>query len=196
MGLAVGALVVLSAWRAGAVRTPVRRSAAVVTTLVGRAPGPVGTAGMGLALVPGGDPAPVPLRSSATGAVLGVAGVVAVAVFGAGVARLVDTPARWGWAADVSVVDATPEIAASIVADPAVAAVSMLDAATVRIDGELVNGYASRRHRRRADVDGRRRPSPAGDDEIVLGTRLADRLGRDVGDTVTIGADAEPAPTR
>ena len=195
VGLVVGALVVLSAWRAGAVRPPVRRSAAVVTTLVGRAPGPVGTAGMGLALVPGGDPAPVPLRSSATGAVLGVAGVVTVAVFGAGVARLVDTPARWGWAADVSVVDATPEIAASIVADPAVEAVSMLDAATVRVDGELVNGYASRPVTGElltwTVVDGR---LPAGDDEIVLGTRLADRLGRDVGDVVTIGAGPSASP--
>ena len=195
VGLAVGALVVLSAWRTGAVRPPVRRSAAVVTTLVGRAPGPVGTAGMGLALVPGGDPAPVPLRSSATGAVLGVAGVVTVAVFGAGVARLVDTPARWGWAADVSVVDATPEIASSIVADPAVEAVSMLDAATVRVDGELVNGYASRPVTGElltwTVVDGR---LPAGDDEIVLGTRLADRLGRDVGDLVTIGAGPSASP--
>ena len=143
VGLAVTVLVALSAWRAGRARPAVRRPAAAVTALVGRAPGPVGTAGMGLALVPGGDPAPVPLRSSATGAVLGIAGVVAVAVFGAGMARLVDTPERWGWSADVSVVDATPEIAESLLADPAVAAVSMLDAATVRIDGTLVNGYAS-----------------------------------------------------
>ena len=145
---------------------------------------------MGLALVPGGDPAPVPVRSSATGAVLGIAGVVAVAVFGAGMARLVDTPERWGWSADVSVVDATPEIAESLRADPAVAAVSMLDSATVRVDGTLVNGYASSPVA--GDVltwtvvDGR---LPTGDDEIVLGTRLADRLGRRVGDTVTIGDD-------
>ena len=189
VALAVTGLVALSAWRAGPAHRPVRRSAGLVTTFVGRAPGPVGTAGMGLALVPGGDPAPVPLRSSATGAVLGVAGVVAVAVFGAGVTRLVETPSRWGWAADVSVVDATPEIAESIVADPAVAAVSLLDAATVRVDGELINGYAARAVA--GDlltwtvVDGR---LPTDDDEIVLGTRLADRLGRGVGDEVVVGA--------
>ncbi|MET0324081.1 MAG: ABC transporter permease [Ilumatobacteraceae bacterium] len=188
VGLAVAVLASSSAWRAGRARTPERATAAVVTGLVGRAPGPVGTAGMGLALVPGGDPAPVPLRSSAAGAVLGIAGVVAVAVFGAGLARLVDTPERWGWSADVSVVDATPEIADSLLADPAVAAVSMLDAATVRIDGTLVNGYASAPVA--GDVltwtvvDGR---LPTADDEVVLGTRLADRLGRGIGDTVTIG---------
>ena len=64
----------------------------------------------------------------------------------------------------------------------------MLDAATVRVEGTLVNGYASTPVA--GDVltwtvvDGR---LPIGDDEIVLGTRLADRLGRGVGDTVTIG---------
>ncbi|MET0327077.1 MAG: ABC transporter permease, partial [Ilumatobacteraceae bacterium] len=109
VGLAVTGLVTLSAWRAGRPYRPERRTSAAVTAVVGRAPGPVGTAGMGLALVPGGDPAPVPLRSTATGAVLGIAGVVAVVVFGASMVRLVDTPARWGWSADVSVVDATPE---------------------------------------------------------------------------------------
>jgi len=126
----------------------------------------------------------VPVRSSLAGAVLGVAGVVAALTFGASVHRLVTSPARYGWAADLAVADVTDAIAGELVADRRIADVAVVDQAPVRFAGGVVSGQTV--ERRKGDVgwtvvEGRT-PRRAG--EVLLGTKVASRLDAEVGTTI------------
>ena len=108
----------------------------------------------------------VPVRATALVAVVGIAGVVAVASFAASLDRLTKTPERYGWIADFAIVDAKADDAAALAADPRIAAVAVIDA-------------TQRQHRRpahRGALDaqgGRRRAGP------LLSGRLPVRAGRD-----------------
>ena len=142
--------------------------------------------GIGFALAHPRAARSTPTRSSLAGAVLAVTGVVAALVFGASLERLVDEPARWGWHGDIVVVDATPEIVDGILADDRVAALSVIESTTVPIGGRQVNAYALTDRRSSAGWTVVRGRAPDADDEVLVGTRVADRTGVDVGDRLAV----------
>ena len=126
-------------------------------------------------------------RAAAAGAVIGVGGLVAALTFATSLDRLVDTPARYGWDADVMVVDANPAIVEELLDDERVAGLTVVESALVRLDGVDVTAFAATAHR--GDVtftvlDGR---LPSGDDEVALGRLTADRIGARIGDVVDAG---------
>jgi hypothetical protein len=147
----------------------------------------------------------VPLRSALAGIALGTAGVVAVGVFGAGLAQLGRTPERYGWgwdlmisgerASDPETPDPSPPATSSywdrpaerIAADPDVAQVAHIWLAVpVQIAGSTVLAFAERG----PDdfgfviVEGRR---PADDREVALGAKTMRRAHVGIGDQVRVG---------
>ena len=130
-----------------------------------------------------------PVRPALLGACLGVVGLVAVAVGGSSLDRLVDTPARWGAPWDVAV-DAegldrerevldNPDIGAAVVGrfDEQVI-VEGHEALAVTVDpvkGELTQTV----------VHGR---EPRGDDEVAVGPETLDELGVPIGAAVDISS--------
>lgn len=174
-------LTALAAVVAG-LRVPgVRRVVSRAPRWGGRAPAVV--VGLGLALRRG------PRELLATiGAAAAVTGVVAAAVFGAGAARLVETPARYGQVADLTVVDARPDDLAALAADPRVAALEVSTGADVEIAGERLEASARERRVGALPVEtAQGRPAQAAG-EVALGPRFAARLGIAVGDIVTARA--------
>jgi putative ABC transport system permease protein len=136
---------------------------------------------VGLGLVRRGGPAGV---ATLVGAGLVVAGVVAAATFGAGVQRLVDTPARYGEAADLTLVDAREPDLTAIAADPRVTGLDVISTADVSIAGEQVE--ASAREQRVGAIPvavAAGRPAQRSG-EVALGPRFAARQGVAVGETV------------
>jgi len=130
----------------------------------------------------------VPVRTSLVGAVVGVAGVVAALTFSASLDRLVGTPERYGWDADLVLVDVRDESLAELLADARVSGLADVASAVVPVDGRDVQGYSFEQVR--GDVgwqlrDGREPEAPG---EVALGVVLARDLGVGVGDDVELGA--------
>lgn len=129
-----------------------------------------------------------------------VTGAVASATVSASLGRTVDTPARWGWQADVSVIDAKPEQIQALSLDPRVEAITLVRAATITLvagapatdggdatptgDAILVFGYRDELGRVPWTVITGR--VPTADDEVAVGTVAADRLGLMVGSTMQL----------
>ena len=128
----------------------------------------------------------VPVRATALVAVVGVAGVVAVASFAASLDRLTKAPERYGWIADFAIVDAKADDAAALAADPRIAAVAVIDATNVNVDGRRTVGASVRKAVGDVPVPllSGRLPVRAG--ETALGSREARRLGAGIGDRVTL----------
>ena len=144
------------------------------------------TIGGRLALDNGRGRRGIPLRSAVSGVVLGVAGVVAVTTFGAGLTRLGHEPSRYGWAWDVAVSGErasdpdTPQPqpkagstywdrqAARLVADRDVASVTHVWLGyQARVAGRTVKAFAERRYSGStgfAIIAGR---APAGSSEVA-----------------------------
>jgi putative ABC transport system permease protein len=194
VAVTVVAVALRAAHRAGrrSAAAPARPSA-VLERAAARTGRPWAVAGAVFALVPGSGARGVPVRASLVGAALGVAGVAAVLTASASLDRLVDTPERWGWRGEVAVIDATDAAIAELAADARVAGVSDVLTGSLVLGGAEVSTYAL------ADVPGRvggpgwtilDGRDIVGDDEIVLGSRLAERLGVGVADHVPVrGAD-------
>lgn len=190
-GLAVTAAVVavaaFTAWRSGRDRLPSAPSArSRWWALVPHARGwPL--AGVAFALSSGGARRQVPVRMSLAGCVVGIAGLVGAVTFDASLDRLVDTPSRQGWTGDLAIADIDGEVLAVLLADDRVAAVADVSSSTVRVGGDDVPAYAYREVRGSLSwvlLEGR---LPVTGDEVVLGTRLADRLGAGTGDALLVG---------
>jgi hypothetical protein len=183
VALALAWLGLATARRAG--RPQVARRARITRPPLTAVPLPAPAAvGLGLAVTHPDSGRSAPTRSSVVGAVLGVAGVVGALAFGASLDRLVAEPARWGWAGDVVVVDTNPEIVESLLADPRVVALTRVDSAEVRLAGDDLTAFTFTDLRGSLGwtiLDGR---PPAAADEVVLGTRVARRLGVGTGDLV------------
>jgi ABC-type lipoprotein release transport system permease subunit len=135
-----------------------------------------------------------PVRPALLGAVVGVVGLVAVAVVGTSLHRLVDTPARWGTTWDVAIeIQAADALDRDRVVDNpdiAAAAVGLFDDQVV-VDGhetivlvvDPVKGAIEP-----AMVEGR---APRADDEVVVGRDTLDAIGGGIGDEVTITSRSE-----
>jgi hypothetical protein len=152
---------------------------------------PSAVTGIRMALERGQGRSAVPVRSALVGTVLAIASVTAAATFSASLDRLARTPALYGWTWDVAAGIGwfefdTKQVVASLSADRQVAAFAGVDFGEVRVQGRQVPAVGIDRLRGEVFptlLEGR---PPAGQDEIVLGTKLLQRLHRRVGDTVTV----------
>jgi putative ABC transport system permease protein len=186
----VVAAAAVTAWRAGprsASRQAVRPSM-VADRLAAAGGAPPIVAGVRLALERGRGRSTVPVRSALVGAAVGVLGIGAAIVFSGSLDRLVDDPERWGAVADFAVVDVQDDTVAELAADERLTRVTESSDASVVVEGDQVFGYAFDAVKGDAVawtlLEGR---LPTAADDIVLGTRLADRLDVGVGGTVEIG---------
>ncbi|CAN5562595.1 hypothetical protein BH23ACT3_BH23ACT3_02260 [soil metagenome] len=126
-------------------------------------------------------------RTSLTGAILGVAGIVAGLTFAGTLERLVETPARYGWTADLSIADVNDEIVQRFDDDARFSAVVDIRTGSASINGTVLKVYSYEPVRGVIGwvyFDGR---SPQWSGEVALGTKAAESLDAEVGDRVTIG---------
>jgi hypothetical protein len=137
-----------------------------------------------------------PRLSRRVGTVIGLAGVIGVAVFASSLHRLVATPSRWGWNGQFAVVDSRPAVDAQLAADPRARGVAVLASSVVDVDGQAVLAYAE------SDVKGTagwtvisgRLPRASG--ELLLGEDVARRLGAATGAAVTLTEQRGPRRVR
>jgi hypothetical protein len=181
-----------SGWSADRVR---QRPSVVARSLerVGLAP-PV-TIGVGMALRPGRGRTAVPVRSSLIGAAVAVLGVVAVAVFGASLDHLIETPhaygVNWDRLVDDTRLDLGPDgklcgpTETRWTRFPTVEAAGLVCSLSITLDGRAVGGvgFASMRGSIEPTVlEGR---APAAPDEVAVGTQTLSAIGAHIGDRVT-----------
>ena len=148
-----------------------------------------------MALEPGAGRTAVPVRPALTGAVLGLAGVVATFVFAASLTRLTDTPERYGapW-------DFLPEPAADevqpISEKPYVGEAGVVRAAYVELDGTEAQGNALEVVKGNPSftmLDGR---PPSNAAEVALGPDLLARLDIRIGDHIAVSNASGGSPFR
>jgi len=160
-----------------------RRSAgAMAAARAGWSPGSV--LGISMALEPGRGRTAVPVRPALVGAVVGVTGVVAALTFGASLDHLVSTPASygWNWAVSPDLFEGDPEVLAGL---PEVSDVGTLLFRQTVVEGHQVDGLALVPVAGRPSLtvlDGR---MPGAPDEVALGPKTAEQLGKGVGDRLT-----------
>lgn len=153
---------------------------------------PTAVLGVRLATEAGGGAAPV--RPGLLGATLGVAGLVATLVFGAGLDRLVQSPQRWGWSWDIAIGPVNAEVRSLVdemAGDIDAAAVGTFEM-PVAIAGDAVATMAFEPisgSMHTTLISGR---SPQAPDEVVLGADTLDRLGLAVGDTTQLAGPEGP----
>lgn len=161
--------------------------------------GVTAVAGVRLALERGRGRTAVPVLSALVAGATGVFMVTAVLTFSVSLDRLIHTPALQGWTWDVVVGNysqqaSVDEGVALLEANPLVGGYLGENYQTMRIDGAATNIASIGPGDTSVGppvISGRR---PDADDEIALGrTTLAD-LGKDVGDTVALTADAGGDP--
>jgi hypothetical protein len=195
--VAVGLVAVFAGVLAAAVLTGtlqrVRRSDTSVreSNLVGRVSrlggSPSTVLGLRFALEPGRGARAVPIRSAITGALVGVAGVVAGLVFISSLDRLESSPVRSAIPFDVLVADVTAEdLQGDVLDDPLVGDVTVIETAPLSFDGQTVDGHALQDLRGSLDIGMQEGRLPQTPDEIALGLRMARDLGVHRGDTVTV----------
>ena len=182
--IGLAALSALSSQRSGARTSRPLREARLVRRLAGLGGRPSAVVGLRMAFERGSGRTAVPVASSMTAVVLGVAGVVSVVVFASSLHRLVSTPLRYGFSADLVVVDAGPDVVEELVADDRIGLVVSGGEADVLIEGERVPAISQRAEKGMLRWELASGRPPATPDEVVLGTRMARRLGKGTGDTV------------
>jgi hypothetical protein len=208
-GLAVAVLVAacagVAAWRAsrsplgsvGVVEpVPAGRPSRVAGALASAGLPPTAVTGARLALERGRGRTAVPVRTAIAGAAAAVCVLAAAGVFGASLARLVGTPAAYGWTWDVSVGNfaSRQEVRRAAGVLDATAAVDGyvgVGAGELLVDGEAVEVMAVERGRGTVSLgvlDGR---EPVRPEEIALGAATMRTLGKRLGDSVTV-AGREP----
>jgi hypothetical protein len=183
----------VSAWRTGgrpsSASVPAGGTRVVAWLARLGAPPPVVT-GVRMALQPERGPIAAPVRSGLTGAVAGVAGLVAALTFGAGLGWVVSEPEVYGLTWDASVVGPSDsgslerELVALAENDD-VRAVAALSVVPMRLGGRPLQTYGLEPFASRSFItvlDGR---APQRADEVLVGSETLDRLGRHVGDTLT-----------
>ncbi len=220
VALGVGALATITlvmlaaawpAWRAaGAGRQPSPRGQgrpSAVAEVLSRtvAPIPV-TTGVRLALEPGRGQTSVPVRSTVTGAVIGIVALAAAVTFSASLGHLLSTPRLYGVTWDARVIqtggdDGIPAVLPVVQQDTDIGDISTgyagfpITIGRVRADGIAVEPLVGASLQPLA-VEGR---LPSGPDEVVLGGRTMAALHTHIGNTVggrVADATADPLPLR
>jgi hypothetical protein len=151
---------------------------------------PVLLAGLSLAWRGGGLPA----VATVAGVTVSIAAIIVTVCFGASLQRLVDTPARYGAAADLSVVDAREPDVAGLVADPRVAALDLVRSVSVALGADGIPRTVVAVEHRKGDlpIEIVAGSLPRGRSEIALGPRTAQRLHAGVGDFVPVAPSGAP----
>ena len=196
----LGTVVGFTAWRAsphrGADDRPGARPSKLVTAAQGAGLSPAGVAGVRLAMEPGHGRTAVPVRSVMLGVGIAVLALVAATTFGSSLNALVDRPHLFGWAWDATLVDSSGygnarlDVAHKVLdRDPGVDAWAGAFFGTDELDGTNVPllGVTPGASVHPPILEGR---SVESAHEIVLGSETLRKLGKDVGDTVTIGDGA------
>lgn len=206
LGLGAAALVViLAAWVAPTVlgsgmgrraRSTGRRPAGLVAALTATSARPSLMTGLRMAFDTGSASRGVPVRSAIAGTAVAVGAVVAAFTFGAGLDRLVSTPALYGWPWDVIVhVQGQGDLEGSAVhaevvrrfqAAPEVQRLSAGINDRISIDGRTMPAVGLSALRGEPLVTVAQGSVPAAGDEVALGARSMGRLGVAIGDTVTL----------
>lgn len=147
------------------------------------------TLGLRAALSRRGDQAAGPVATAA-GVGLAIIAVVGTLVFGASLERLLNSPERigWNWTAAYESFDAElrPEVLEAIAANPTVTDRALGHRAVLEIDGHAAPAWALEQ------LEGSIEPTilagraPAAEDELALGGQTLDRVGKEIGDTVTV----------
>ncbi len=176
----------------------------LAAALAGLDGAPAAAIGARMAVEPGQGRSAVPVRSALTGTAVAVAAVVAALVFGASLARLVGTPRLYGqdWGLGLSLgfgsaPGSGPSGAASFLSHvPGVAAYAGGNSGQISIDGQQVAAVGI--HPLHGNVfptllDG---TPPASRSQITLGSRTLRRLGKQVGDFVSVQAAPGTRPAR
>ena len=130
------------------------------------------------------------MRPALAGAAAGVAGLVAALTFGAALGWAVDEPSAYGLAWDANIVGPRDPVdlerdVAALAEDEDVAAVAALSVLPIRLGGVPIQSYGLETVKGGGFVtvlDGR---EPQGATEVLVGSELLERLGGDLGDTIT-----------
>jgi ABC-type lipoprotein release transport system permease subunit len=221
--LALGALalvvitvawVAVAAWRAsrrgitGTDSGPRRTSWLVERMAATGAPTPALT-GVRMAVQPGRGPIAVPVRTTIAGAAIAITAVLVVLTFRSGVDRLVAQPALYGWDWDVAIsgnggytpvvfdeetgTNRVGEVLSNL---PGVRAWSVASYGSAVIDDVSVPAVGMQDERGSVHpslLEGR---APTENDEIVLGSAVLERLGKEVGDTVEVSGSGRSREMR
>jgi FtsX-like permease family/MacB-like periplasmic core domain len=166
-----------------------------VAVLAGAGMPPALATGVRFSLEPGRGRATTPVKATLLGATLGVAGIVGAIAYSTSLDHLTNHPRQWGWTWDISfdLAETTATATADAVAtEPGVAAVAVLSPADVNVGTLVQQAYALDVRSGSISVVTHAGRLPASPDEITIGSRLAARLRRTVGDTLT--ADAPDGP--
>ena len=213
--VAVAALPVLvivpAAWyaaRAGSRRgagLPAPAAQSWLGTAVGLLGGaPAAAIGVRMALEPGRGRRAVPVRSALTSTAVAIAAVVAALVFGASLGRLVTTPRLYGqdWGLGLSLgfgsgPAAGPSGAASVLSHvPGVAAYAGGNVDQISIDGQQVAAVGIQPLHGNVFPTLLEGTAPASRSQIALGSRTLRRLGKQVGNFVSVQPASGARPVR
>jgi hypothetical protein len=195
----VGALLAVDAWRGARPPTSLRsqrRPTHLTRALAGLGVAPPAGIGIRMALERGRGRSAVPVRSSLVGAGVAVLGLVAVAVFGASLTRLHDTPANYGRPWDVSVLDVRSQpahkdelcgrVRTRVARDTDVDALANACTVSVELDGRAVGAFGITSLVGSIDPTVLAGREPRAPGEVALGTQTLDALHRKIGETVTV----------
>jgi ABC-type antimicrobial peptide transport system permease subunit len=177
-------------------------SSRLAAALAGLGGAPTAAIGVRMAFEPGRGRSAVPVRSALTGTAVAVAAVVAAMVFGASLARLVDTPRLygqdWGLGLSLGFGAAPASIPAALLSKIPGATYAGGNSGLISIDGQQVAAITIE------PLHGNVFPTllngapPASRSQIVLGAKTLRRLGKHVGDLVFVqtAPGARPTPMR
>jgi putative ABC transport system permease protein len=188
--VAVVALTAVLAGRRAARRNEVPDRASSVGGAVNRSGAPPSVV-VGLGLVGDRSRSRSAVRTAMVGAAVALAGVCAVAVLSGSLADVLDQPDRygWPWTAKPDVEDPETTIPA-LIEEPDVAAVGVVDSASIDIDGRGLEGFALEVLKGSIAFPVLEGRVPTSTTEVALGDGvLPDRV---VGDTVTLRTPDDP----
>jgi hypothetical protein len=154
-----------------------------VGLLGGRAPSALGLR-FALERLPGTKGASTRAAIATIGA--GVAAMLAALTFASSLADLVGKPVRYGYPAEIVVVDAGPDVAADLANDRRFSTVITGEAAELLVDGRAGSVVSQQAIVGEIEWELASGRPPVEADEIVLGTRMADELGKGIGDEVEV----------
>jgi hypothetical protein len=146
------------------------------------------------AFEPGSGVRSVPVRSALLGSIAAVTAVVIAVVFEASLSGLISHPARYGWNWDLLIQaeggygSFTPGVMNRLIGgQPAVAGWSEFSFAQLPVGGRVIPVLGIRRHGEPVGPPTTSGAALSGPGQIQLGTVTLGQLGKQVGDTVTVG---------
>ena len=181
------ALVGVSARRAVR-RTEVRggRDSRLVSRLASLGGRPPSTLGLRFALERPPGLTGTSTRAAIATVAAGVTALLASSTFAASLDELVRTPVRYGYPTEIVISDAGPDVAAEFAKDDRFSTVITGQGADLLIDGRSGSATSQKALVGSLKWELEAGRPPVEDDEIVLGTRMAEELDKAIGDEVEV----------